>query len=180
MWTSGPSAGWRPAVLDLAMDTLTLRPYQTAALDEVRERYRRGQRSQVLCLPTGAGKTAIASEVMRITAERGNRCVFLVDRAVLLHQTSEALHRFGITHGIFGAGIRDSVNERIVLAVHQTCEVAGYPSAGLYVVDEAHDIPPVVRQPHGEMVQKKSIPVRTWTYRYGRSARVLALSMTAW
>ena len=119
---------------------ITLRPYQEEALEAVRANMRRGIRRQILCLPTGAGKTVIAAEIMRAAAAKGSRCCFLIDRISLLRQTSEVLTDYGVPHGIVGGGVSQDTFESIVLGVHQTCERSGYPVADLYIYDEAHDV----------------------------------------
>ena len=44
----------------------TLRPYQREAIDAVLRARRAGQRRLLVCLPTGAGKTVIFSELARM------------------------------------------------------------------------------------------------------------------
>ena len=128
-------------MLDLMpMTDITLRPYQVDALESVRAGMRRGEKRQILCLPTGGGKTVVAAEMMRAAAAKGSRCCFLIDRTSLLEQTSAVLDSYGIPHGLIGAGRREEMHESIVLAVHQTCERSGYPHADLYIYDEAHDV----------------------------------------
>ena len=45
--------------------TIQLRPYQLRANAEIREAMKRGHRRVLLVAPTGYGKTAAASEIMR-------------------------------------------------------------------------------------------------------------------
>ena len=50
---------------------MILRDYQTRAIDLVRAEYRRGRRAVLLVLPTGAGKTATAAQLIAML-EGGN------------------------------------------------------------------------------------------------------------
>ncbi len=50
--------------------TVTLRPYQVDAVERVFEEWDRGAGSTLVCLPTGAGKSVVFSEVMRRWAGR--------------------------------------------------------------------------------------------------------------
>ena len=75
----------------------TLRPYQSTALDETSQAFRT-HRCVLLVAPTGAGKTTIAAEIIRRSAERGKRLVFLAHRKELIEQCSTRLDQYGIDH----------------------------------------------------------------------------------
>lgn len=64
---------------------MTLRPYQTNAINQTREAFKKSKRV-VLCLPTGAGKSMIFSTIARITAENGKRVLILTHRTELKTQ----------------------------------------------------------------------------------------------
>ncbi|MEZ6185675.1 MAG: DEAD/DEAH box helicase [Planctomycetota bacterium] len=68
----------------------TLRPYQRDAVQAVIAARKRGVRRQVVCLPTGAGKTVIFSHLARI-AKRP--VLVLAHRAELLEQARDKLGR---------------------------------------------------------------------------------------
>ena len=59
-----------------------LRPYQEASLEQLRDGIRQGKKRQVLCLPTGAGKTHVAMALVEggHGAKRIANCYFLADR----------------------------------------------------------------------------------------------------
>ncbi|CAN5209894.1 DEAD/DEAH box helicase [soil metagenome] len=84
-------------------ETLVLRDYQLAALDSARTNIRQGKRRQILCSPTGSGKTIIALGLMKAAGEAGSRSAFITDRSALVDQTSAAMDRYGIDHGIMQA-----------------------------------------------------------------------------
>ena len=121
-------------------DTLVLRPYQTESIERLRDGYRSGHRSQLLVAPTGAGKTAIATHLMMQARERQTRTVFIVDRVNLVDQTSAALDRYSVPHGIVQASHwRRTHWEPIQICSAQTLEKRGFfPDLKFLIVDEAH------------------------------------------
>jgi superfamily II DNA or RNA helicase len=82
---------------------LVLRDYQLGALDSARANIRLGKRRQILCAPTGAGKTIIALGLMKLAEEAGSRSAFITDRSALIDQTSGAMDLYGIEHGVMQA-----------------------------------------------------------------------------
>lgn len=74
---------------------IKLRPYQSESIAELREGFKHHRR-QVLCLPTGAGKTVVFSEMCRLAATKGTRVLVLTDRVELFEQTFNSLERSGI------------------------------------------------------------------------------------
>lgn len=121
---------------------LILRPYQLAAIDGLRQGARSGHRSQIVVAPTGAGKTALATQMMRDAAAKGSRVAFVVDRVALVDQTSAVLDRYGIAHGVIQAGHwRNRAYEKIQICSAQTLEKRGFfPNLNLLIVDECHGI----------------------------------------
>ena len=69
---------------------LNLRPYQEKLLADTREAMRQGKRNVLDVLPTGGGKTVVASALAHLTQARGAKTWFLCHRDFLLHQTSDA------------------------------------------------------------------------------------------
>ena len=57
---------------------IKLRPYQSEAIELLRRGFRERHQRQVLCLPTGAGKTVVFSEMVRAAAERGTDFIWAV------------------------------------------------------------------------------------------------------
>ena len=64
---------------------MQLRPYQKQAVEQIREAFTTTKRV-VLCLPTGAGKTVVFSEIVRRTLERGKKVAIVTHRRELLSQ----------------------------------------------------------------------------------------------
>jgi superfamily II DNA or RNA helicase len=84
-------------------EELVLRDYQLAALDSARANIRAGKRRQIICAPTGAGKTVIALGFMQAATSVGSRSAFITDRSALIDQTSMAMDKYGIRHGVMQA-----------------------------------------------------------------------------
>lgn len=82
---------------------IDLRPYQTEAVERLREGIREGKRRQVLVAPTAFGKTECSAHVIQQSQEKGARAWFIVDRVSLIDQTSERFAQYGIDHGIIQA-----------------------------------------------------------------------------
>lgn len=116
------------------MTSQTLRPYQTRCLDELAEA-QRTHRSICIVAPTGAGKTVLASEIIR---RCGGRVLFLVHRRELVHQTFE---RFAPEHdtAVIAPGYPYEPTARVQVATIQTLLARGErPEIDLLLLDEAH------------------------------------------
>lgn len=122
------------------MSAVQLRPYQQNAVDMLREGIRAGHRKQILMSPTGSGKTEIACSMLQDAEKKQSRALFIVDRVVLVDQTSERLDRYKIPHGVIQAGHwRMRRHERIQVCSAQTIERRGIPDeVSVVFVDEAH------------------------------------------
>lgn len=81
---------------------LTLRPYQQQIIAETRERMRRARRV-LIQLPTGGGKTALASRMLHGAADKGKRVWFLCHRRELVSQVSRAFELDGLKYGLVTA-----------------------------------------------------------------------------
>lgn len=79
---------------------LSLRDYQQAALAELREKIREGERRLLLLAPTGSGKTVVASAIVSGAQDRGRRVLFLAHRRELIDQCSRKLDDIGVDHGV--------------------------------------------------------------------------------
>jgi len=92
--------------------------------------------------PTGAGKTRIACEMIRLALEKGRKVLFTVDRLQLVDQTSEVFHQAGLDHGIIqGYGWRENTSLPLQLASVQTLIRRDHyrlPDPDLIINDECH------------------------------------------
>lgn len=92
-----------PDMFQPAAQPLVLREYQLGAIASARDNIRIGRRRQILCAPTGAGKTIISLGLMKSAMEKGMRSAFITDRSALIDQTSQAMDLYGIDHGVMQA-----------------------------------------------------------------------------
>lgn len=143
-----------------------LREYQTRAITSLRATYASGRRAPCLVLPTGAGKTVIAAEIIRSAVARGNRVLFLVHRAELLSQSVNKLESAGITDLRIiqaGADLGSPIAPVAVASIPTlTRWTDRQPEAGLVIVDECHHV-----------------VAKTWRKLADHYARSLLLGLTA-
>jgi superfamily II DNA or RNA helicase/predicted nucleic acid-binding Zn ribbon protein len=102
---------------------MQLRPYQLTAVDEIRGAFKEAKRV-VLCLPTGAGKTVVFSEIVRRVLEKGRKVAIVTHRRELLSQAGK-LNRCDIL-------MVETLNNQIKRGV------VNLSSYDLLVIDEAH------------------------------------------
>ena len=79
---------------------LQLYPFQLAGIEETRIAARAGHRRQILCSPTGSGKTEMAIHLIQEASSHGSRVAFIADSIPLVSQTSNRLSSYGIPHGV--------------------------------------------------------------------------------
>jgi superfamily II DNA or RNA helicase len=95
----------------------TLRPYQTEAVDRLRDALAAG-RKPLLVMPTGAGKTIVFTNLIDQLVAVGKRVLVLVPRRELVHQTCRKLDDISLEHGglLAGADERAGVGAAVVVA----------------------------------------------------------------
>lgn len=119
---------------------IDLRPYQAAAVQNLRLSLARGALRLMLYSPTGSGKTEIALAIIKGAQAKGKRVAFLCNRIHLVEQASRRFYRSDIDHGIIqGENSRD-VHSPILIASIQTVARRGLPDVDVIVIDEAHAV----------------------------------------
>lgn len=122
------------------LDQVVLRDYQLAMLLAAAAHMRNGVRRVLLQLPTGAGKTVMAAQMLSSAAHLDMRSQFLVHRKELIKQTSKTFTETGIDHGFIAAGRPMSFDAEVTLAGVQTLakrlDIVLPPR--LAVLDECH------------------------------------------
>lgn len=114
---------------------------QERAIDLLRASLASGRRRPVLQAPTGWGKTAIASRIVRHSLQKGRRVVFTVPALSLVDQTVSMFWEAGIREiGVIQAEHQmTDWSKPVQIASVQTLERRGYPDkCDLAVVDECH------------------------------------------
>lgn len=123
---------------------ITLRPYQSKAINAIRESFRNGNKRVVLCAPTGSGKSSMFSYMAKEHVERGGRALILTDRIELLKQAGGTFQRLGINPDEIKANHRPDLLNPLHCAMVETLyrraeRYASFLSSRtLVIVDEAH------------------------------------------
>ncbi len=117
-----------------------LRTYQEQSVDGVRVSYLNGNRSPLLVLPTGGGKTIVFSHITQEASKRGKSVLILVHRIELLRQTSEKLTEYDVPHGLINPKYTPKYYEPVQVASVQTLvrRLDKISPPDLIVIDEAH------------------------------------------
>ena len=138
---------------------LTLRPYQSAAVEAVYSHLRQHDDNPVVVLPTGAGKSIVMATICHDAVTRwGGRVLVLAHVKELLEQTAGTLQRLAddlagtsgarLDVGVYSAGLRrrDTEDSVIVAGIQSIYKRAGElfdeKPFDLILVDEVHLIPP--------------------------------------
>ena len=118
------------------------RPYQAAAIADLRRDYVRGGpgTGAFLVAPTGAGKTVILAFIILAAVRKGGRVLLLVPRREILFQTSAKLAALGVVHGLIAGGVKNKRPDAFVqVAMAWTMvnrDLPFWPT--LVIIDEAH------------------------------------------
>src|SRR6185312_5976214 len=110
------------------MPMFQLHDYQQTLVDKTRQSYVDGYRSPCVVAPCGAGKSVIISEIARLTAEKGNRVLFLVHRRELIDQIRGTFERNNVNMKMVQFGMVQTIVRRLEKTVR--------PS--LIITDENH------------------------------------------
>lgn len=117
-----------------------LRTYQQQGIDALRASLRSGKRRPVLQLPTGGGKTILASAIIDSALAKGHRAIFTIPRISLVDQTVDAF----LQQGVSDIGVIQQSHEltdperRVQIASIDSLMRRDLPEAGVVIVDEAH------------------------------------------
>lgn len=121
------------------------RPYQSSLVYEIAKLFANGHKRLMLQLPTGGGKTQIASDL--VARARARRILYIVPSDEILDQTSRTLDRSKIPHATLTAGRKLSMaGVSCLLAMSQTLtRRLGTPmfdgwTPDLIFCDEAHKL----------------------------------------
>lgn len=127
-------------LFDIPHERKVLRPHQQDALDMIRASAISGNTRIVVQLPTGAGKTLIASHIIRRSLEKGHRVLFTAPAITLIDQTVAAFEAEGLDDiGVMQADHpRTAPDAKIQVASVQTLARRDVPDAALVIVDECH------------------------------------------
>lgn len=118
-----------------------LRDYQFDLLRRVAAAMALGHRRILIVLPTGAGKTVMASAMIGCALAQLDRSQFIVHRKELIDQTSDTFTEHGLLHGFVASGRPPATAEDLVtLAGVQTLvrRLDLVLPSRLAIIDESH------------------------------------------
>lgn len=127
----------------LAGAVVSLRPYQHQLVESVRESLRTGHRRVMAYLPTGGGKTRVATAIAQMSLTKSNgRVIVLANRKQLVHQFAAALRGAGLDVGILQGENTAGLHHRVVVASIDTVHARGciFDDVALFIIDEAHAV----------------------------------------
>lgn len=119
---------------------LRLRDYQQQDVNAIRDAMARGKRAILYVLPTGGGKTVVFSNIAATVAARNKSTMTLVHRIELLRQTSKALGKNGVDHGLISPKFTPDYRKPVQVASVQTLVRRTHmlKKPDLIIIDEAH------------------------------------------
>ena len=121
---------------------IKLRPYQNESVDLLSNAFKRNKRI-VLCLPTGAGKTVVFSEIVKRAALKGTKTIVLTDRTELFKQTIKSISNLGIAIEEISPNKKHTYLDAIIYVgmvetLKRRTELIENLNPSLLIVDEAH------------------------------------------
>lgn len=127
---------------------LSLRPYQSEAVEAIEKEWETGRKNTLLVLPTGCGKTIVFSQVVADTVRDGGKALILAHRGELLDQASDKLRSTtGIESALdkadaHGAGSMFPVTVGSIQTLMRDNRLHEYTPGHFktIVVDEAHHV----------------------------------------
>jgi len=124
---------------------MKLHDYQSEHILQVLEAFQK-QRSVMLQMPTGTGKTHVFCDIAKHFYKQGKgRVLVLAHRNELIQQIKERMSKFGISSGIIKSGHKIEENRQVQIASVQTLcrrdKVLFLNNISLIIVDEAHHTP---------------------------------------
>lgn len=127
-------------IADDALAAAGLRDYQQRIVEQVLAHIDAGERRILVVLPTGGGKTVLASSLLGSAARHNSPAQFIVHRKELIEQTSESFSRATLPHGFIATGYDYDPGPTVTLAgVQRLVNVLGDVRLPEFViVDEAH------------------------------------------
>lgn len=119
---------------------MQLRDYQTKAISDLRSSFKQGNKSPLLVMPTGSGKTVVFAQISKTLELNKKNVLILVHRKELVDQASNKLEYVDVFHGIIASGYKGKTNNIQVASVQtlvRRLESINYKPDYL-IIDEAH------------------------------------------
>lgn len=119
---------------------LELRGYQKRVVFDIRRSYLSGKRAPLLVMPTGSGKTVVFTHIALTSSKKNKKVLILLHRIELLRQTSNALDKFQVHHGLINPKYSPDRDALTQVASVQTVvkRLHKIEAPDLIIIDEAH------------------------------------------
>ena len=129
----------RCTAMRIGASLMPLRDYQHTDVGNIRAAIIRSG-SVVYVLPTGAGKTVVASEIARLAADKGSQTLFLVHRRELVKQAVDTLTDAvpDVRIGVEASGFPQLPWAKLQVGMVQSIARRTIAKPDLVIVDEAH------------------------------------------
>lgn len=126
---------------------IELRKYQTESVVKLRSNIIENKKRNILCAPTGSGKTVMFCFMTYNAVQRGKRVLIITDRIELLTQAGGTLSEFGLKpieispkrkltslNGVLYVGMAQTISRRIKEDMYQDF----FSRLDLIIIDESH------------------------------------------
>lgn len=119
---------------------IQLRDYQLKGVNDIRQKYIEKYNAPLFVLATGGGKTVIFCHIAQVTSANDKNVLILVHRVELLRQTSKALSKSNVEHGLINPKFTPNPHARVQVASVQTLvnRLDSIKKPDLIIIDEAH------------------------------------------
>jgi DNA repair protein RadD len=119
---------------------IELRPYQQNLIADIRTQFRSMDRTVLVQLATGGGKTVTSAYMVKTAAERGRRCWWVVHRREIILQASRTFWSMEIPHSLVMGGSIGDPDAMVQVGSVQTLarRLGKLPPPDLIIFDECH------------------------------------------
>ncbi|WP_335308165.1 DEAD/DEAH box helicase [Sphingomonas phyllosphaerae] len=119
---------------------IELRDYQQALIADIRAQFRGMDRTVLVQLATGGGKTVTSAYMVKTAAQRGRRCWWVVHRREIILQASRTFWSMEIPHSLVMGGSIGDVDAMVQVGSVQTLarRIGKLPPPDLIIFDECH------------------------------------------
>ena len=119
---------------------INLRPYQHEIVNKTRNLMSHGKKSVLIQLPTGGGKTALASYMVKGVQDKNKTTWFCVHRKDLIRQTAVTFDQFNIPYSYIASGYSHDPYAKTHICSIDTLRkrLDKLPAPDVLMVDESH------------------------------------------
>lgn len=117
--------------------------FQRKLSQDIRDAVKAGHRNILVVLPTGGGKSILASAIVEAALKKLSRILFLVHRRELIKQQSQHFTEFGFEHGFIAAKLGYDFDAQLIISGVQSLVTVleKLIPPDVLIIDEAHHTP---------------------------------------